>query len=350
MARCFTLIALTLLLAACGLGRQRGASNGMPLAQSVPATTPLAAVTTASPTATPSSSPGLQDLGSLVVAAAGIAQVENRAAASLLQLAPGDLIQLPPGMNWGAQPGVYLNPTYALAFAGRPSGQQLYLRLLFGDGARAARVDDRTYRVVAAGDALLFANDEQIGTGGSARDHRVQIDQAGHLWLDPAPVPGDEVVIYDTGQGLDVRGMTVLGRLQPAQQYPLGGFFFTVCAADSCGFTYRTGQVVAPVAGTLRCRDGAELDFDTGSVTLQFRDTDLVRKNWPNGQASPTPAACSGSRIVQAGDVIADGFTHYLVHAVSDGGEPLSVVVAYDGTIYAGRLTVPPLDGPGRAT
>jgi hypothetical protein len=59
--------------------------------------------------------------------------------------------------------------------------------------------------------------------------------------------------------------------------------------------------------------------------------------------------SCGASRAVQAGEVISDGFTHYIVHAVSIGGEPLSVVVANDGTLYVGPLNVPPLDGPGRA-
>lgn len=353
--RLTALLLLVAALAACGVRRGAGAPAPTAAVQPAAATTPLSAAATAvAVTPRPAaliSVAGLQDVGQLVVPAGGVVQADNRAAASGVRLAAGDLVRLPPGMIWGPPPGVGISPEYELAMSATPAGAKLYVWLLFGDGgAHVVQADDRTFRVDAPGEALIYANDEQIGVNGLARDHGVAVDPAGHLLLDPAPAPGDAVVYYTTGQGLDVHGMTAIGRLAAAQQSGFGAFYFTVCEAGTCGFTYRTSQVVAPIAGSVTCESGADFDLRTADFTLQFRDTDLVRKNWPPGLPSPTPGACGASRSVQAGDVIATGFTHYLVHAVSGSGEPLSVVVANDGTIYVGQVVVPPFDGPGRAT
>lgn len=298
--------------------------------------------------------PGMQDVGQFIVSRSGPVRAENRAATTLLHLEVGDEIRFPPGMVWETRPNVGVSGPHWIAASVHVSGHKLYLT---GDAsgtiaglASFERIDDRVFSVSASGMALFWANEDGVfGKNGTLADHPVAVDAAGHLWLDAAPVSPGSVVHYGTGVGLEARGMQVIGKLPSVRDAKSGAFFFTVCDPPTCGFTYRVAQLVAPFAGTIECQGLTEFDLVTPNFRLQFRDTDLVRRSWPPGLPSPTPVRCGASRVVRAGELISDGFTHYVVHAVSGSGEPLSVVVANDGTLYVGPLTVPPLDGPGRA-
>lgn len=73
-------------------------------------------------------------------------------------------------------------------------------------------------------------------------------------------------------------------------------------------------------------------------MRLQFRDAGTLQDNptW----VGPDAAACGADHAVQTDELITESFAHYIVSAIGPGGEPLSVVVAYDGTLYVGWLVV----------
>ena len=326
-------LALAVVLAAA---RGRGMWSSAPAASHHPAM----------PTAEPRSeqqppalvSTGLHDVGPFIRTRTGAVPAENRAAASVVHLETDDLVQFPPGMRWEPRPGYAPNPEYFLAPAVTVARQKLYVTVhAGGPTARFARVDDRTYRATTAGDVLICAGDSTSDTGWS--DHRVAMDVAVHLLLDPMPVPGDLVAAYGSGEALDVRAMTVVGRLPPARSMPVGEWFFNVCERGRCSLSYYVGPLVAPAAGTLRCLGFPELDLDAGAFRLQFRDPGTTLRP-VRGAPGMVPADCEDGRLVQVGEIITTATAHYLVSAVSAAGEPLSVVVAYDGTLYVGQLTV----------
>lgn len=318
-------LALAVLLAAAA--RSGGASPATPTAASPPSTSVARQAATVA-----TAMRGLQDIGPFIVSGSGVVEAENRATASVVHLAEGDLVQFPPGVRWESLPGVDMSPPSFLAPSATVAGQKLYLTV-FTDGgsARFERLDDRTFRVAVAGSVIIWAED-----AGRA-DHPVAVDAAGHLLLDPAPVAGDVVAVYASGEALAVRSMAVVGRLAPVRrtQYPTE-WFFNMCEAERCDLSYRVGPLKAPFAGTVVCQHGPEFDLDGGTFRLRFRDAGTLRDNriWPG----PPAADCGRGRTVQAEEVITESFLHYIVTAVSAGGEPLSVVVAQDGTLYVGTL------------
>jgi len=304
----------------------------------------LGALVTPTPTLPPSAQ-ALQDAGLFIVHAAGPVPADNRAAASAVTLLPGDLIQFPPGMRWEPLPGVSATADWALQASMTMSGQKLYLTVLVdGGGVRFASLDDRTFRVTAGGTVLITA--QHRAADGGLVDHPVAVDAAGHLSVSPEPVPPGTVTMYGSGQALDVRGLTLIGRLPPAlASYP-SEWFFTWCDS-ACTVSYRVRQLLAPVSGTVLCRQGPEFDLDTGAYVLQFRDAGTLTNNptW-----SGEPGTCGDDRPVHAGDVLNEAFAHYVISAVSESGEPLSVVVAYDGSLYVGTLSAPAACPPCRGS
>jgi DNA-binding CsgD family transcriptional regulator len=300
-------------------------------------------------TARPSPAPALagpQDVGLFVVHTTGPLLVNNRAAASAVTLAVGDLIQFPGAMRWDPPPGVSVNPKTFLMPSAVVSGTKLYLTVYTSTGGvRFAPVDDHSFRAISAGIVLITAQERRSDS--AMVDHPLIVTAAGRLLLDPRPVPGTIVADYSSGQRLDVERMTQIGRLPLTHAGYPSEWFFTTCGDGRCSVSYRIRQLVAPVAGTLLCQDGPNFDLDTGTFRLQFRDTGTLRNNptWPGA-----PGNCGPSRTVQAGDVLLEAFTHVLVSAISETGEPLSVAVAYDGTLYVGPLVVPDSGTVGRGT
>ncbi len=296
--------------------------------------------------------PGMQDVGQFVISASGPVQAENRAATTLLHLQPGDEIQLPAGMTWPPLPNSVAG-LHWLNFTAHISGHTLSISGTTASGhalSSGEQIDARTFRVLAAADVLFWANQEDVlGENGSLADCPIAIDAAGHLWLAPLPVPPNTVVDEGSGVGLDVRGMKRVGWL-PSDAHPAGqagGFFFTSCnfTRQRCNFVDRlAAPLTAPFSGALMCRDGTNFDLAADGFVLEF--VDVAQQTRPR-PATPV-SGCGPGVAVNAGQEIDDTAAHYLVFAESNTGEPLSAVVSYDGTIYVGPLTVPPLDGPGR--
>ncbi len=360
MRSCLCLALLLLasaLLVACGGASHHAApapaQNAVPPARQTLAATPRIAAVTVVATPAAMAQAGLQDVGQFVVSAAGPVRAENRTATTLLHLTLGDEIRFPPGMAWETLPNVGVSGPHWIAASVRVSGRKLYLTGETGfrrpNVAAFEHLDDRTFRVTAAGDVLFWAViDDERGDDGGLMDHAVAIDAAGHLWLDPTPVPPNNVVDYNTGVGLDVRGMKRIGWLPSAGRS--GAFFFTICNPTGCAYTDRlAATLTSPITGTLTCRSGTDFDLVGDGYRLQYRDVQSSLRPLNSTPTATPAAACGQSFAIQAGEPIDDTGAHYVVHAVASDGEPLSVVVAYDGTLYVGPLTVPPLDGPGRA-
>ena len=292
--------------------------------------------------------PGMQDIGLFVVSASGPVRAENRAATTLLHLNQGDEIHLPTGMAWPQLPNSVAG-LHWLNFTARVSGHTLAVMGTTSSGhalSLVERLDDQTYRVHESADVLFWASEDGVfSESGSLADFPIAIDAAGHLWLAPLPVPPNSVIDEATGVGIDISGMRRIGWLPSAGR--TGAYFFTICDPHGCGYTDRlAAPLTAPITGTLTCRVGADFEIIGDGFRLQFRYVDTAGR--PRGP-TPTPAAdCGRGLAVKAGQEIKDTAAQYFVHAVSADGEPLSVVVSYDGTLYVRSLTVPPLDGPGR--
>ncbi len=297
--------------------------------------------------------PGMQDIGLFVVSASGPVRAENRAATTLLHLAEGDEFHLPPGLTWPQLPDPVAG-LHWLNFTARVSGHTLAVVGTTSAGRALSvveRLDDRTYRVHESADVLFWANEDGVfSESGSLADYPIAIDAAGHLWLAPLPVAPNSVIDEATGVGLDVSGMKRVGWL-PSEDHKhgIGGFCFTICNPQRCIYTDRlAAPLTAPITGTLACRIGADFDIVGDGFRLQFRFVAAQARPW-NTTPTPTPGPDCGPGIaIKAGQEIDDTAAHYLVSAVSSDGEPLSAVVSYDGTLYVGPLTVPPLGGPGR--
>lgn len=318
---------IMLLLAACGSGNvARTLPNG-----SAPALGKLAASGTfPAPTAIVGSG-SLADVGSFIRGNRPLL-VQNRAAASVVHLAQGQIIQLPPGMRLDPFPGVAAGPPEYLMPSISVGGQKLYITVFTdGSGARLAQIDDQTFRAATGGDVLITAQD-------SGRvDHQVAVNAAGDLLLDPAPVPGNVVAIYGSGQALDVQGMAKVGRLAPVRWVqPPTEWYFNTCEQGRCSLSYRVGPLRAPFSGRLICQPGEAFDLLGNGFRLQFRPSRIAGES-PNQMVTST-AGCGPNRAIQVGDVISSAFVNYAVTAVSDSGAPLSVAVAYNGTLYVGRL------------
>ena len=324
------LSACTLLLftfaAAC-----RGEAIARTASAASPPATPSAAELMAS-SAAAARARTLTDVGAFVHGASPV-RAQNRATASVVHLAAGDTIEFPPGMTWDPPPGVSAGPPGYLMPSVSVGGQTLYITVFTGgSGAQFESIDGRDFRMAPGGDVIIYVQDSDRA------DHQAAVDATGHLLLDPAPVAGNLVAIYASGEALDVSGMTAAGRLAPVRRtrYPTE-WYFTMCEAGRCTLSYRVGPLVAPFSGTIVCQNGAEFDLHGNGFRLQFRDAGTLRNNptWAGG----SPAACGQSRKVRAGAVITSSFLHYIVSAVSASGAPLSVAVASDGTLYVGRLT-----------
>ncbi|MGH2587669.1 MAG: response regulator transcription factor [Dehalococcoidia bacterium] len=191
--------------------------------------------------ARPPAAGGRYNIGPLIISPAGTVRAENRAAASAVSLAAGDLVQFPSGLRWEPPPGVGLNHEYGLVTSATVAGTKLYVWVWTGgDTVRFERLDDRTFRAVSAGAVFIWAEDT------NRLDHPVAVDATGHLLLDPAPVAGSVVAIYGSGEGLDVSGMTMVGRLASVRrtQYPTE-WYFNMCEAGRCGLSYRVGPLRA---------------------------------------------------------------------------------------------------------
>jgi hypothetical protein len=350
------LLVIAISLAGCaGGGHHSSPSAAASKGVAVPPAQVAAAPATASASGTPAPIrvlvPGMQDVGQFVVSASGPVRAENRAATTLLRLNQGDEIHLPTGVTWPQLPNAVAG-LHWLNFTAHVSGHTLAVVGTTSSGhalSLVERLNDQTYRVHESADVLFWANEDGVfSESGSLADYPIAIDAAGHLWLAPLPVAPNSVIDEATGVGLDIRGMKRVGWL-PSEDHKhgIGGFFFTICNPQRCNYTDRlAAPLTAPITGTLTCRVGADFDIIGDGFRLQFRYVDTAGR--PR-DPTPTPAAdCGPGLAVKAGQEIEDTAAQYFVHAVSADGEPLSAVVSYDGTLYVGPLTVPPLDGPGR--
>jgi hypothetical protein len=290
----------------------------------------------------PTGSPALLDVGPFVTHRTGRLGVDNRAAASAVQLSSGDLIQFPKGVSWDAPPGVVESLPSWIAASVAVGGTRLYLTVdTRGSQTRFAAADNRTFRVTTAGPALVFAEDA------NGAEHTIALTPGGDLQLDPLPVAGNLAIVYASGQQIDLTGMEPIGHIPAVRRSYPSEFVFTMCDTSPCRLSYRVGSLLAPVAGTISCGQGDEFDLDAGAFRLQFRDAGTLRNNplW----LGPPASGRGSSRTVQAGAIITPSFAHYIVSAVSQTDQPLSVAVAEDGTLYVGHTnstaTCPPCRG-----
>lgn len=348
---CVASMLTAMILVACG-----------PATGKQPSVTPGAVTSAVRLVATPTvirpaaAQPGLQDMGPFVVRGTAPILASNRTGMTVVPLSQGDTIHLPAAVQWDGSSIV--GPPAFLTLVATLGEQKVYLFVsTMGGGtaipARFERMDDRTYRVVNGGSVVIDAHERVNDKAGDywGADHHVAVDADGHLVVDPTPLSGDTVIVYATGEQLDVHGMTVVGQLPTPRRSPPNEWFETYCKQVQCGLSYRVGPLMAPLTGRITCQQGADFDLDAGVVRLQFRDSRIIDKS-PLSPASPATSDCGPSRDVRVGEQISSAFKHYFVNAVSSTGEPLSVVVSEDGTLYIGHVvgTISCLPSPCRGT
>lgn len=349
MARCgFLFLGVVALLTACSHSARRPSpspttmaapSDGAAEVAKTPLPTAFMAPAAGSPagssTTAGAASMGLYDVGQLLVPNGHPVQVSNRTALVVVNAMTGDLFRVPPGARPASPPGVGLNPAYYLSFGTTVRGQGLYIYVSGqGIGPHFAPVDGMTYRAQSDGDVVVSVFDFLNGIK-PAVDHTSVINGFGHLLIDANPVPASAAVYYNTGEGLDVSGARRIGTL-PSDLMP---YVRTTCDRDACSLY--GGDNRAPVAGTVECGDTVNL------VTDRFRLT--FERGWLSPhRATPPPGQCEPGMRVQAGDLVAAPYTPVFVRAYSLDGQPLSIVVAGDGTLYVGNIVPRFTCGPCR--
>jgi hypothetical protein len=163
--------------------------------------------------------------------------------------------------------------------------------------------------------------------------HRVVVASDGSLWVSREPLAPHTVVETITGEQLDTASMTRLGRIHERTGV-YGLFFLTQCAGmEACQVSVHPSRLVAPAAGTLRCIEEGVRELESGEIKLQLRVAGAA-------PASVAPAACEPGEV-SAGQPIEPN-TYLVVTATDLNGRTLSVVVAEDGTLYAGEVRPPP--------
>jgi hypothetical protein len=256
----------------------------------------------------------------------------------VLHVMTGDVFHLPEGVRWGLPPGWGLSrpdqetPAYMLGFTTTISKQPLYVWVASGRSGYV-QVDDRTYRAEADGDTILSVFD-RLGDVSPLVDHTSAINRFGHLLIDPNPVSKTAVVEYNTGEGLDVSAARSVGAMP-------GLHLRTTCDSNRCSLLV-LGDDRAPVTGTVECDATVELVAD--GFRLAFEPDGI-----PPGQATPAYAPpCTPQEQVAAGTPIPMPYAPMYARAYSPDGQPLSIVVAGDGTLYVGNIVPKFSCGPCR--
>lgn len=269
----------------------------------------------------------LRDAGLLIDVGNGPVQVSNRADAAVVRMPRGAVLYL---NNFGGTCPSPCSPQFHLARSVNVAGHALTLGFIAdaGSGTLFSPRPDGSL------EASTSAQDTDAGTlmvyasGADGQSHRVAVDGRGHLLVDTSPLPGDVAIDMPTGEELDLSGMSRLGLFPSLQRTPPTEFLFTMCSESPCQLSYRVRSLVAPFPGAVRCLPASRgLELDNGAVRLQF-------KALP-GYGIPD---CMAQKNAAAGSIIAGYFVHYLVSATSMSGDPLSVVVTADGTLYVGQV------------
>lgn len=153
----------------------------------------------------------------------------------------------------------------------------------------------------------------------------------GRLLVAREPLPLSSVVDYFTGAEVDTSKARSFGRLPRS----VGGWAFTIChdsaaPGGACIVSWRkSGRGYSvPVAGTLSCPGGRELRFASADATLTFRLAASVQ--------GTVEFACEPEGLDAGRAILPDG--DWFISAMSSSGEPLSVTVAGDGTLYVGAV------------
>ena len=232
-----------------------------------------------------------------------------------------------------AQPGVslVLNGAILWNLLGAPAGVMLG-RTELGPTKVSLEMrpatDDTTFLSSSAESAEVRGRN-----GGSpavivwANGRHAEIGADGHLYVEAIPIANDAVVAYDTGERLDVSRATRLGPLDKA---------WTLCASpetEPCFVIAYVGggPVLAPLAGVFRCRPDGLDELSGLALRLAFRHLQAGSADRPCDLTEGAP------RDVLAGDALFPSY-HTLVRAFAADGHPVSLVVAGDGTLYAGDI------------
>ncbi|MBE0610257.1 MAG: hypothetical protein IH609_12820 [Dehalococcoidia bacterium] len=153
----------------------------------------------------------------------------------------------------------------------------------------------------------------------------------GRLLVAREPLPPSTVVDYFTGAEVDTSKAREFGRLPRS----VGGWAFTIChdsgaAGGACIVSWRkSGRgYTVPVPGTLSCPGGRELRFASADATLTFRLSGSVQ--------GTIEFACEPEALDAGRAILPDG--DWFISAIASSGEPLSVTVANDGTLYVGTV------------
>jgi DNA-binding CsgD family transcriptional regulator len=211
--------------------------------------------------------------------------------------------------------------------------------------AKVAGLDVALFFQVADGTEFLLGAQDSVGiyAKGSARPQLVvwaeggppggtgplhlDVTDLGNLLLSFAPMPRDLVVLYDTGEALDLSGALRLGTV-PVRASSLPDRNQCDRETGTCRVSVISlaGPLVAPVDGVLTCRADGAAELVAAEFVLTFEATGTGRR------------ACSpvGRRNVRAGD-FAD-LPVGLISAYALDGTPLSAVAAKDGTLYVGVI------------
>ena len=165
------------------------------------------------------------------------------------------------------------------------------------------------------------------------------IDGDGHLWVAlDAPIADGEVVAYDTGEAIDVSGMTRLadfyGGVPHNPNYTRGTVF---CREGDCDVTLAVaiGPMHAPLAGLLECaysEDGSDrpiVRITSDDAVLEMQP--LMRPGpWRDGDCEGFP------RQVAAAEELPFYDSYWNLRAWGSEGHRLDVVQSRDRTIYLG--------------
>jgi hypothetical protein len=282
----------------------------------------------------------MDDLGSFLAVTGRtpgepIGEIVNRAALIGVRLAAEGFVLDSPATDWAS---VNVNAPYAWGLRGRVGERNLRINIT------AEYVSTRfegTLRYISNATGALIGLSAAPGSSGASVLIEVEDDAGlqypsiltpeGRLLVSREPLPAGAVLDYFTGAELDVSAARAFGQLPGS----VGGWAFTIChdsgaPGGACIVSWRkSGRgYTVPVPGTLSCPGGRELRFASADATLTFRLAGSVQ--------GTIEFACEPEALDAGRAILPDG--HWLVSATSSSGEPLSVTVANDGTLYIGDI------------
>lgn len=307
---------------------------------SSPAAAPAATATVAPAMVQPTAAPQTVTIGGRDWVAAGrfffagysgdapVAEVSSREEFAVVTLANDGFVR--PGDQWTT------TPANGGGFGGSIAGLSVVIWIRATEFSRTVVLPDAiAVAGVGPGQPRVIVEATERVTG---RAHPVLVNAAGEVFIDPRPARDDVPIDYDTGEALNLGSAMLVGNLGPAARGAATNRCVDEPACRAVVVSTGTRELLTPSAGSITCPDPAfspvkVLTFESVPFTVHFRRIDMAVNGMVAGDLR-----CLVDGAVRNGVPMLDMGPRYQIDATDLAGNPVSVVVDWNGNLWAGDI------------